>query len=85
MTLLRGSNPPSPDNIIRLLIPCYLNAVPQALNDELFACDATVNIPHIVGGALEVAAGVVALGDEGTVVGAVVDGLVNGDRGTLDW
>jgi hypothetical protein len=51
----------------------------QTLNNQLLAGAAAVDIPHVVGRALEVGAGVVALGDEDVVLGAVCEGLVEGD------
>jgi hypothetical protein len=66
-----------------LLILGDLDAVPQALNLELLAGRATVNVLDVVGGGLEVAGGVVALGDEDIVIGAVRVGLVDGDGRAL--
>jgi hypothetical protein len=67
----------------RLLLVRHLDALPQALDDERLAGDALVDVPDVVGGALEVAGGVVALGDEDVVGGAVVEGLVDGDGRAL--
>lgn len=60
-----------------------LKTLPQALNLEVLASAAVVDILDIVGGGLEVAGGVVALGDEDVVTGAVLEGLRDGDGGTL--
>lgn len=60
-----------------------LKTLPQALNLEVLAGAAVVDILDIVGGGLEVAGGVVALGDEDVVTGAVLEGLRDGDGGTL--
>lgn len=67
----------------RLLLVRNLDTLPQALDDEGLACGALVDVPDVVGGALEVAGGVVALGDENVVLGAVIDRLVDGNGGTL--
>lgn len=67
----------------RLLLVCNLDALPQTFNDKGLAGGALVNVPDVVGGALEVAGGVVALGDEDVVLGAVVGGLVDGNGSAL--
>lgn len=59
------------------------DAVPQTLNLELLAGGAAVDVLDVVGGGLEVAGSVVALGDEEVVRGAVSGGLVDGDGSTL--
>lgn len=78
--------PPSPfqhASATRLLLIGHVDAVPQALDLELLAGGAVVDVLDVVGGGLEVAGGIVALGDEDVVLGAVGDGLVHGDRGAL--
>ena len=60
-----------------------LDAVPQTLNHKLLARGPAVDVPDVVGGALKVTAGVVALGDEDVVLGAVLVGLVQGNGRAL--
>lgn len=43
-----------------------------------------VDVLDVVGGGLEVAGGIVALGDEDVVLGAILKRLVDGNRGTLE-
>lgn len=74
-----------PFNLLQLpLLGSNLDTLPQTLNLELLAGDAAVNVPDVVGGGLKVAGGVVALGDEEVVLGAVGDGLVQGNGGALE-
>ena len=61
------------------LLLSNLEAVPKALDNQLLAGTAAVDISHVVGGALKVAAGIVALGDEEVVLGAILNGLVERD------
>ncbi len=61
-----------------------LDALPQPLDNQLLPGQTAVDVPDVVGGGLEVAAGVVALGDEDLVLGAVLEGLVERDGGTLE-
>ena len=42
-----------------------------------------VDILDIIGGGLEVASGIVALGNEDVVLGTIRGGLINGNRSTL--
>ena len=58
-----------------LLLVRDVDAFPQALDLELLAGAAAVDVLDVVGGSLEVGGGVVALGDEDVVLGAVVEGL----------
>jgi len=58
-------------------------AVPETLDLELLAGAAAVDVLDIVGRRLEVAGGVVALGDEDVVLGAVLERLGDGDRRAL--
>ena len=60
-----------------------LDAIPQTLDLELLAGGAAVDVLDVVGGSLEVAGGIVALGDEDVVLGAVLEGLGDGDGSTL--
>src|SRR3569833_4201371 len=60
-----------------------LDALPQALDDELLAHAPAEDVLDVVSRGLEVAGGGVALGDEDVVLGAVLDRLVEGDGGTL--
>ena len=66
-----------------LLLLGDLDTFPQALNLELLTSGAAVDILDVVGGCLEVAGSIVALGDEDVVLGAVLKRLVDGDRGSL--
>lgn len=72
---------PTPFSI--LLLVRDLDPLPQPLDHELLAREATVNILDIIRRRLKVAAGVVALGDEDVVLCAVLDGLVQRDGGAL--
>lgn len=67
-----------------LLLGRHLEALPQALHLQLLAGAAAVDVLHIVGGGLKVRRGVVALGDEEVVLGAILQRLVDGDWGALD-
>lgn len=68
----------------RLVILTYqVRALPQALNDQLVAFSAKVNVSDVVGGGLKVRSGVVALGDEDVVVDAALEGLVERNGGAL--
>lgn len=60
-----------------------VDALPQTLNLELLAGGAAVNVLDVVRRCLKVAGSIVALGDEDVVLGAVLEGLVDGDGGTL--
>lgn len=60
-----------------------LDVIPQALEHKLLASAAAVDILDVISGGLEVAGGVVALGDEDVVGGTVVDGLGDGNGGAL--
>lgn len=71
-------------HVTRLLLIRHLNTFPQTLNLELLTCRATVNVLDVIGGRLEVAGGVVALGEEDVALGARVSGLVDGDGRTLN-
>lgn len=53
-----------------------LDTIPQTLHLEFLAGSTTVDIPDVISGALKVTAGVVALGDEDVVLGAVFNGLI---------
>lgn len=59
-----------------------LDTLPQALNLELLTRAPAVDVLDVIGRCLKVAGGVVALGDEDLVLGAIVEGLVQGDRGS---
>jgi len=61
----------------------HIDTIPQAIHLQLLTGGASVDILDVVGGGLEVAGGVVALGDEEVVLGAICDRLVDGDRSTL--
>ena len=60
-----------------------IDALPQPFDLELLARGAAVDVLDVVGCGLEVAGGVVALGDEDVVFGAVVDRLVHRGRFAL--
>ena len=60
-----------------------VDALPQTLNLELLAGGAAVNVLDVVRRCLKVAGGIVALGDEDVVLGAVLKGLEDGDRRSL--
>jgi hypothetical protein len=47
------------------------------------ALDPAVDVPDVVCGGLEVAGGIVALGDEDVVVDTALQRLVEGNRGAL--
>jgi hypothetical protein len=70
------SAPPLPD---ATLLGSHLDTLPQTLHHQLLAGKTAINVPDVVRGGLEMAAGVVALGNEDVVLGAVLDGLVQGD------
>jgi hypothetical protein len=61
----------------------HLETLSQALNLELLTRGTLVDILHVVGGGLKVRSGIVALGDEDVVLGAVLERLVQRDRGSL--
>lgn len=61
------------------LLLSNLDTLPQALHLELLTRAPAVNVLDVIGCGLEVARGVVALGDVDLVLGAVVQGLVQGD------
>lgn len=68
------------------LLPLLLgniDAFSQALNLELLAHTAVVDILDIIRRRLEVAGGIVALGDKDIVLLAVLERFVDGDRGAL--
>lgn len=68
------------------LLPLLLgniDAFSQALNLELLTHTAVVDILDIIRRRLEVAGGIVALGDEDVVLLAVLERFVDGDRGAL--
>jgi len=65
------------------LLSSDLDPLAQPLDHELLAGQAAVDVADVVGGGLEVAAGVVALGDEDVVLGAVGEGLVERDGRAL--
>lgn len=65
-----------------LLISSNLQ-VPESLNLQLLAGRAAVNVLNVVGSCLEVAGGVVALGNKNTAAGAVLDRGVQRNRGSL--
>ena len=67
-----------------LLLLGNLDTFPQTLNLELLAGGAAVDVLDVVGGSLEVAGGIVALGDEDVVLGTILKRLVDGNRGTLE-
>ena len=71
-------SPPSASLLLR-----DLQTLPQTLNLELLARGAQVDVLDVVRGGLEVGLGVVALGDEDVVLLAVLDRLVQRDRGAL--
>jgi hypothetical protein len=68
-----------------LIISNQVGSFPQALDDELVALGPAVDVLDIVGGGLEVAGGVVALGDEDVVIDTALQRLVEGNRGSLLW
>lgn len=68
----------------RLLLLRHLDALPETLHLELLASCAAVDVLDVVGGGLEVAGGVVALGDEDVVLGARLGGLVDRNGRTLE-
>lgn len=61
------------------LLLSNLDTLPQALHLELLTRTPAVNVLDVIGCCLEVARGVVALGDVDLVLGAIVQGLVQGD------
>lgn len=68
-----------------LIVPNQVGSFPQALDDELVTLGSAVDVLDVVGSSLEVAGGVVALGDEDVVVDAAFQRLVEWNRGTLSW
>lgn len=56
-----------------------VDALPQTLNLELLASGTAVNVLDVIRRCLKVAGGIVALGDEDVVLGAILDGLVEGN------
>lgn len=73
---------PSPV-LLNPLLFSYLDAFPQTLDHELLAGRAAIDVPDIHRSRLEVAAGVIALGDEDVVLGAVLERLIQGNWRTL--
>lgn len=61
----------------------HLDTLAETLHLELLAGRAAEDVLDVVGGCLEVAGGVVALGEEDVVLGARLGGLVDGDGRTL--
>jgi len=59
------------------------NALPQALNLELLARTAAVDILNVIRRRLKVAGCIIALGNEDVVFLAVLEGFVDGDRWAL--
>lgn len=72
----------APRNLV--ILAHQVRPLSQTLNDQIMALSPTVNILDIIGGGLEVAGGVVALGDEDVVVYAALEGLVKWNWWTLD-
>lgn len=68
---------------LNLLIASDSDTLSQTLNLELLTSGTAVDILDIIGGSLKVACSVVALGDEHVVLGAVLNGLIDGDGRTL--
>lgn len=66
-----------------LIIADQIGSLSQPLNDELVALSPAVDVLHVICGGLEVAGGVVALGDEDVVINATFQRLIEGNRGTL--
>ena len=66
-----------------LIVTNQVRPLPKTLDDELVAFGPAIDVLDIVGGSLEVAGCVVALGDEDVVVDAALQGFVEGDRGSL--
>ena len=66
-----------------LLLLGNLDTLPQSLHDKLLAGAAAVDILDIICGRLEVASGIIALGDEDVVLGAIINGCVKRDRSAL--
>jgi hypothetical protein len=66
-----------------LLLLGNLDTFPQTLNLKLLTGGASVDVLDVVGGGLEVAGGIVALGDEDVVLGTILKRLVDGNGGTL--
>ena len=62
-----------------LLLANQVRALAQALDNQLVALSPEVNVLNVVGGGLEVAGGIVALGDEDVVVDTALEGLVEWD------
>jgi len=56
-----------------------LDTLPQTLDLQLLTHGPPVNISHIIRRGLEMARGIIALGDEDAVLGAIAGGLVQGD------
>lgn len=83
LCFLHVQTPPRTQPSSALLLIRNLQTLSKTLNNELLARGAAVDVLDVVGCALKVTAGVVALGDEDVVGTAVVGGLVDGDRSTL--
>jgi hypothetical protein len=66
-----------------LLLLSNLDTFPQTLNLELLASGAAVDVLDIISGGLEVAGGIVALGNEDVVLGTILKRLVDGNRWAL--
>lgn len=67
----------------RLLLLRDGEALPETLDLKVLASGPVVDVLDVVGGGLEVAGGVVALGEEDVALGPGVGGLVDGNGGTL--
>lgn len=79
--------PLNPFQLLPAALPLLLgnlDTLPQALYLELLTRAPAVDVLDVVGCGLEVARGVVALGDVDLVLGAVLQGLVQGDGGSQE-
>lgn len=77
--------PSTPSKFLPLpLLLGNLDTLPQAFHLELLTRAPAVNVLDVIGCGLEVARGVVALGDVDLVLGAVLQGLVQGDRSSQE-
>ena len=66
-----------------LLLANQVRALTQALNHKLMTLCPEIDVLDVVGGSLEVASGVVTLGDEDVVVNAALEWLIQWDWGSL--
>jgi hypothetical protein len=68
---------------LSVLITDQVSSLPQTFNDEFVALGSAIDILDIICGGLEMAGGIVALGDKNVVIDSAFQRLIKRNRGAL--